>query len=125
MSDTFKNTTTIVTTQNQDFNVYVVPTANESAVPAQKPVQSLVKSILCTPIITSVVNVTLFDASENQTVNIIKDITMTVGNAGLSGYHDEEILRNPLVMEDSDILKVTSNQNNALHVTVSVLEIKQ
>ena len=125
MSDTFKNTTTIVTTQNQDFNVYVVPTANESAVPAQKPVQSLVKSILCTPIITSVVNVTLFDASENQTVNIIKDITMTVGNAGLSGYHDEEILRNPLVMEDSDILKVTSNQNNALHITVSVLEIKQ
>ena len=50
---------------------------------------------------------------------------MNAGNAGLSGYHDEEVLRQPLVLEDSDILKVQSNQNNALHVTVSVLEIKQ
>jgi len=125
MSDTFKSTTTIVTTQNQDFTIYTCPTADDSTVPPQKPVQTLVKSILCTPVVTSVVSVTLFDASANQTVNILKDITMTVGNAGLSGYHDEEVLRQPLVLEDSDVLKVQSNQNNALHVTVSVLEIKQ
>ena len=125
MSDTFKSTTTIVTTQNQDYTIYTVPTADDSAVPAQKPVQALVKSILCTPIINSVVSVTLFDASANQTVNIINNIIINAGNAGLSGYHDEEILRQPLVLEDSDILRVQSNQNNALHVTVSVLEIKQ
>jgi len=125
MADTFKSTTTIVAIQNQDYTIYTVPTADDSAVPAQKPVQALVKSIICTPIINSVVNITLFDASANQTVNIIKDITMNVGNVGLSGYHDEEILRQPLVLEDSDILRVQSNQNNALHVTLSVLEIKQ
>ena len=60
MSDTFKSTTTIVTTQNQDFTIYTCPTADDSTIPPQKPVQTLVKSILCTPIITSVVNVTLF-----------------------------------------------------------------
>mgnify|MGYP001217024278 CR=1 FL=1 len=125
MADTFKNTTTIIANQNQDYSVYTVPTADDSTVPPQKPVQALVKSILCTPVSTSVVSVKLYDASANQTVNILKDITMTVGNAGLAGYHDEEVLRQPLVMEDSDILKVQSNQNNALHVTVSVLEIKQ
>ena len=97
MADNFKSFTTIVTTQNQDFTIYTVPTADDSAVPAQKPVQALVKSILCTPVVNSIVSITLFDASANQTVNIIKDITMTVGNAGLSGYHDEEILRLSLI----------------------------
>ena len=125
MSDTFKNTTTIVANMNQEYTIYTCPTADDSTIPPQKPVQSLVKSILCTPVGTSVIDVSLFDASANQTVKIISGITMTAGNAGLGGYHDEEILRQPLVLEDSDILKVTSNQNNALHVTVSVLEIKQ
>lgn len=125
MSDLFVNTTTIIAIQDQDYSVYTVPTADDSAVPAQKPVQALVKSLIITPIVTCVVQVTLFDSSASQTVNLIKNITMTLGNSGLSGYHDEEILRQPLVMEDSDILKVQCNQNGGVHVTVSVLEIKQ
>ena len=107
MANSFKNkkadlTTTDVTT------LYTVPTATTT----------VVKSILVSEDAGSgtTITVTLVDANSNI-FSLFKTKT-------ISGNSTTELLSQPLVMEESEILKVQAGDANELHVIASILEIQ-
>ena len=79
---------------------------------------SLVKSLLVSEDAGSgtTITVTLVDASANI-FSLFKTKT-------ISGNTTTELLSQPLVMEESEILKVQSGDANELHVIASILEIQ-
>ena len=95
-------TTTDLTT------LYTVPTATTT----------VVKSILVSEDAGSgtTITVTLVDASSNV-FSLFKTKT-------ISGNATTELLTQPLVMEESEILKVQAGDANELHVIASILEIQ-
>jgi hypothetical protein len=62
------------------------------------------------------ITVTLTDASSNV-FSLFKTKT-------ISGNATTELLSQPLVMEESEILKVQAGEANELHVIASILEIQ-
>ena len=64
----------------------------------------------------STITVTLVDASSNV-FSLFKTKT-------ISGNATTELLTNPLIMEESEILKVQAADANQLHVVASILEIQ-
>ena len=79
---------------------------------------SLVKSLLVSEDAGSgtTITVTLVDASANI-FSLFKTKT-------ISGNATTELLSQPLVMEESEILKVQAGDANELHVIASILEIQ-
>jgi hypothetical protein len=70
------------------------------------------------------------DSSDVSTINItITDSTTAVFvlfNALSIGPNiTSELLNNPIVIEESEILKVTAGNSNRLHVIISMLEINR
>tara|TARA_B100000886_G_scaffold116701_1_gene78485 strand:- start:2298 stop:2657 length:360 start_codon:yes stop_codon:yes gene_type:complete len=119
MSDVYKNRSVVLANTNKT-TIYTVPTADVSTTPVQKPVQALVRSIrICNvsggAVTADVVNT---DASVGSDINITSVLSIAANTA-------TEILSQPLVLEDSDIIKVTAGSGGALHVIVSVLEISE
>jgi|TARA_R110000787_G_C13414020_1_gene444404 hypothetical protein len=117
MSDVYKNVSTIFA-NTAETTLYTVPTANVSIVPAQKPVQSIVKSIrVCNTNASGSINFSLInsDARVGADVSIVK-LLPVAANTSI------EILSNPLVLENSDILKGTVSSATAT-IVISVLEI--
>ena len=119
MSDVYKNRSVVLANTAQTA-VYTVPTADVSTTPAQKPVQAVIKSIrICNvsggAVTADVVNT---DASVGSDINITSVLSIAANTA-------TEILSQPLVLEDSDIIKVTAGSGGALHVIVSVLEMSE
>ena len=64
----------------------------------------------------STITVTLVDSSSNI-FSLFKKKT-------ISGNATTELLTNPLIMEESEILKVQAADANQLHVVASILEIQ-
>jgi|TARA_R100001082_G_scaffold78011_1_gene45706 hypothetical protein len=64
---------------------------------------------------TSTITLTITDASSN--VFVIYNVKATSANATV------ELLTHPLVVEESEILKVTAGNANRLHVVASYLEV--
>ena len=64
----------------------------------------------------STITVTLVDANSNV-FSLFKTKT-------ISGNATTELLTNPLIMEESEILKVQAADANQLHVVASILEIQ-
>ena len=64
----------------------------------------------------STITVTLVDASSNI-FNLYKD-------KSISSKGTTELLTNPLVMEESEVLKVQAADANELHVIASILQIQ-
>ena len=119
MSDVYKNRS-IVLANTAQTAIYTVPTASASTTPPQKPVQAVVKSIrICNAtggaVTADVVNT---DASVGSNINITSVLSIGANTA-------TEVLTQPLVLEDSDVIKVTASAGGALHVIVSVLEISE
>ena len=85
-------------------------------VPSFKP--AVVKSLLVSEDAGSgtKITVTLVDASANI-FSLFKTKT-------ISGNATTELLTNPLIMEESEILKVQAADANQLHVVASILEIQ-
>ena len=96
----------LITTDNT--TLYTVPAARTS----------VVKSILVSEDAGSgtTITVTLTDASSNV-FSLFKTKT-------ISGNATTELLSQPLVMEESEILKVQAGEANELHVIASILEIQ-
>ena len=88
--------------------LYTVPTARTA----------VVKSILVSEDAGSGANITitLVDASSN--------IFSLFKTKAISGNATTELLTQPLVMEESEILKVQASDANELHVIASILEIQ-
>ena len=107
MANSFINKKVDLTTTDLT-TLYTVPSAKTS----------VVKSILvCNDSGSSCnIDVTLVDASGNI-FNLFK--TKTIATITTT-----ELLTNPLVMEESEILKVQASDANELHVIASILEIQ-
>tara|TARA_B100001248_G_C27289080_1_gene411539 strand:+ start:143 stop:499 length:357 start_codon:yes stop_codon:yes gene_type:complete len=117
MSDIYKNRSVALANTAQT-TVYTVPTADVSTTPPQKPVQAVIKSIrICNvsggAVTADVVNT---DASVGSSLNITSVLSIAANTA-------VEILSQPMVLEDSDAIKVTAGAGGALHVIISALEI--
>jgi hypothetical protein len=58
------------------------------------------------------------DSSVGSDINIVDVLAIAANTA-------TEVLTQPLVLEDSDVIKVTASAGGALHVIISVLEISE
>ena len=108
MANIYKNakvdlTTTDITT------LYTVPSNS----------RAIVKSILVCDDSNngSTITVTLTDASSN--VFVLFDVK------NIAGHATEQLLTEPLILQESEILKVTAADANRLHVVASILEINR
>lgn len=123
MADQYKRYAVKVTTTGLT-TVYTVPVGDTSVIPIVEPVTALVRSIVIAPLQNTVIDVSIFNATTGQTIFLANALTWTKSNAGLTNFHDEELLKSPLVMEAGDSLKVQSTVANAIDVWTSVLEIR-
>ena len=107
MANSFKNKKVDLTTTDLT-TLYTVPSATTT----------VVKSLLVTEDAGSgtTITVTLVDSSGNI-FSLFKTKT-------ISGNATTELLTQPLVMEESEILKVQAGDANELHVIASILEIQ-
>tara|TARA_B100000214_G_scaffold374645_1_gene358051 strand:- start:80 stop:439 length:360 start_codon:yes stop_codon:yes gene_type:complete len=119
MSDIYKNRS-IALANTAQTTLYTVPTADVSTVPAQKPVQAIVKSIRVCNVTGGAQTITIVntDASVGSNINITSLLSVGANTA-------TEILSQPLILENSDAIKVTASAGGALHVILSVLEISE
>ena len=100
-------TTTDLTT------LITVPTANPGATPSVPPTTALVKSILvCNDSgSTTLLPVEVLSSSATFKAKSIATNTTT------------ELLEQPLVLQESDVMKVQANAANQVHITASYMEI--
>ena len=107
MANSFKNKKVDLTTTD-NTTLYTVPTATTT----------VIKSILVSEDAGSGANltVTLVDASSN--------IFSLFKTKAISSNTTVELLTQPLVMEESEVLKVQASDANELHVIASILEIQ-
>ena len=107
MANSFKNKKVDLTTTDLT-TLYTVPTATTT----------VVKSILVTEDAGSgsTITITLVDSSSNI-FNLFKD-------KAIASKATTELLTQPLVMEEREILKVQAADANELHVIASILEIQ-
>ena len=107
MANSFVNAKVDLTTTD-NTTLYTTPTANVS----------LVKSILVSNDAGSACNitVTLTDASSN--------VFSLFKTKSVDSNTTTELLTQPLVVEESEILKVQASDANELHVVASILQIQ-
>ena len=119
MADTFKNSSLDVTTTDLTA-VYTVPSASPGGTCTAPvfPTTGVVKSIL---VASDSANATLVDI---KYLDSSATATFVLFNQkSISANTTVELLEQPLVLEESDILYVQANAANQVHVTASVLEI--
>ena len=107
MANSFKNKKVDLTTTDLT-TLYTVPTATTT----------VVKSLLVTEDAGSgsTITITLVNSS-GAIFNLFKD-------KAIASKASTELLTNPLVMEESEVLKVQAADANELHVIASILEIQ-
>ena len=107
MANSFKNKKVDLTTTDLT-TLYTVPTATTT----------VVKSLLVTEDAGSgsTITITLVNSS-GVIFNLFKD-------KAIASKASTELLTNPLVMEESEVLKVQAADANELHVIASILEIQ-
>ena len=96
--------------------VITVPTANPGASPPVPPTTDVVKSIL---------------VCNDSGATTLLDVEVVRGAATFEIYKEKsiatkataELLEQPLVLQESDILKVQANAANQVHVVASYMEI--
>ena len=116
MADTFKNAGVDLSTTDPTI-IYTVPTANPGALPPVFPTTAVVKSIIICNDSGNTTEYTIewTDSSASATYKITNDKTITTDTT-------YEVLLQPLVLEESDLIKITANAANELHITMSFLE---
>ena len=115
MANTFKSAMVDVTTTDLT-TVITVPTANPGATPPVMPTTDVVKSLL---VCNDSANTTLVDVEVVRgaaTFEIFKEKSITTKKT-------EELLEQPLVLQESDILKVQANAANQVHIIASFMEV--
>ena len=116
MADTFKNAGVDLSTTDPT-TIYTVPTANPGALPPVFPTTAVVKSILICNDSGNTTEYTIewTDSSASATYKITNTKTITTDTT-------YEVLLQPLVLEESDLIKITANAANEIHITMSFLE---
>ena len=107
MANSFKNKKVDLTTTDLT-TLYTVPTATTT----------VVKSLLVTEDAGSGTTITITLVNSSGAIfNLFKD-------KAIASKTTSELLTNPLVMEESEVLKVQAADANELHVIASILEIQ-
>ena len=115
MANTFKSAMLDVTTTGLT-PVITVPTANPGATPPVPPTTAVVKSIL---VCNDSGSTTLLDVEvlrSAATFELFKAKSIATNTT-------TELLEQPLVLQESDILKVQANAANQVHVVASYMEV--
>ena len=120
MADTFKNAGKDITTTDLT-TLYTVPTASPGVTGTSPvfPTTAVIKSILvCNDhgTATTLLDVVFTDTSASATIALFEQKSVAAKTT-------TELLEQPLVLEEGDILKVQANAANQVHVTASILEI--
>ena len=115
MANTFKSAMVDITTTNLT-TVLTVPTADPGATPPVMPTTDVVKSLL---ICNDSGSTTLVD------VEVVRGAaTFEVFKAkSVATNTTTELLTQPLVLQESDVLKVQANAANQVHIIASFLEV--
>ena len=115
MANTFKSAMVDITTTNLT-TVITVPTANPGATPPVMPTTDVVKSLL---ICNDSGSTTLVD------VEVVRGAaTFEVFKAkSVATNTTTELLSQPLVLQESDVLKVQANAANQVHIIASFMEV--
>tara|TARA_R100001594_G_scaffold56204_1_gene90027 strand:- start:1009 stop:1386 length:378 start_codon:yes stop_codon:yes gene_type:complete len=120
LADTFKNAGKDITTTDLT-TLYTVPTASPGVTGTSPvfPTTAVIKSILvCNDhgTATTLLDVVFTDTSASATIALFEQKSVAAKTT-------TELLDQPLVLEEGDILKVQANAANQVHVTASILEI--
>ena len=115
MANVFKSAMVDITTTNLT-TVITVPTANPGATPPVMPTTDVVKSLL---ICNDSGSTTLVD------VEVVRGAaTFEVFKAkSVATNTTTELLTQPLVLQESDVLKVQANAANQVHIIASFMEV--
>ena len=115
MANTFKSAMVDITTTDLT-TVLTVPTANPGATPPVMPTTDVVKSLL---ICNDSGSTTLVD------VEVVRGAaTFEVFKAkSIATNTTTELLTQPLVLQESDVLKVQANAANQVHIIASFMEV--
>jgi len=116
LADTFLLKPVDLTTTNAT-TVYTVPTTDDTTVPATPSTTAIIKSIRVANDSGSADTVTLTVTRGDSAVFAIETVKAVAANTAI------EILTQPLVANEGDIIKATAATANRLHVLLSVLEI--
>jgi hypothetical protein len=115
LADTFLLKAVDLTTTNAT-QIYKVPITDATSVPPVPGVTALVKSILVSEDSNNADTITLTVTRSSAVFSVFKD--KAVGAKGTV-----ELLTNPLVLNEGDIVKATAGTANRLHILLSVMEI--
>jgi len=115
LANTFKSAMVDITTTNLT-TVVTVPTADPGATPPVPPTTDVVKSLL---------------VCNDSGATTLVDVEVVRGAATFEVFKEKsiatktttELLTQPLVLQESDILKVQANAANQVHIIASFLEI--
>ena len=115
MANVFKSAMLDVTTTDLT-TLITVPTANPGATPPVPPTTAVVKSIL---VCNDSGSTTLLDVEvlrSSATFEVFKAKSVATNAT-------EELLEQPLVLQESDVMKVQANAANQVHIIASFMEI--
>ena len=115
MANTFKSAMVDITTTDLTV-VITVPTANAGATPPISPTTDVVKSLL---VCNDSGSTTLVD------VEVVRGAaTFEIFKAkSVATVTTTELLTQPLVLQESDVLKVQANAANQVHIIASFMEV--
>ena len=115
MANVFKSAMVDITTTNLT-TIITVPTANPGATPPVMPTTDVVKSLL---ICNDSGSTTLVDVEVVRgaaTFELFKAKSVATNTT-------TELLTQPLVLQESDVLKVQANAANQVHIIASFMEV--
>ena len=115
MANTFKSAMVDMTTTNLT-TIITVPTANPGASPPVPPTTDIVKSILICNDSGSTTLVDLEVVRSSATFELFKAKSVATNTT-------TELLSQPLVLQESDVLKAQDNAANQVHIIVSFMEV--
>ena len=115
MANTFKSAMVDVTSTGLT-TVITVPTANPGATPPVSPTTDIVKSLLVCNDSGSTTLVDVEVVRGAATFEVFKAKSVATNTT-------TELLTQPLVLQESDVLKVQANAANQVHIIASFLEV--
>ena len=115
MANTFKSAMVDVTTTDLT-TVITVPTANAGTTPPVPPTTDVVKSLLVCNDSGSTTLVDVEVVRGAATFELFKAKSVATNTT-------TELLTQPLVLQESDVLKVQANAANQVHIIASFLEV--
>ena len=115
MANTFKSAMVDITTTGLT-TILTVPTANPGATPPVMPTTDVVKSLLVCNDSGSTTLVDVEVVRGAATFEVFKAKSVATNTT-------TELLTQPLVLQESDVLKVQANAANQVHIIASFMEV--